>query len=258
MTSAPKITVEHLIKKGLLHPDAANKHRGKHERFNRILRSEGRVATEAQVTGFMTMFGGDLEDAVIGYLCTAAGVEDRDRLQIVSGLEFRFDSEAPNKRSIDLVIGRRDEDAPTTKGAKSWTPVVAVEAKFGAMVNGGHGYCPDDALGYSNQAICYALHTCVDDRLDGTVKYVWLGNPVDAEMLALYGPWGRKGIHRGDFDYQTVKDAFDDQELAKDKWKPATWPALGAAITTALNAQGLAAEAEAIVRFLRAGGPSAN
>jgi hypothetical protein len=252
-----EISIEHLVGKNLLHPDAAHKHRGKHERYGEILRGE-KTATEAQVTTFMTMFGGVLEDAVVAYLCDVAGVEDRDRLQIASGLEFRFDSKAPNKRAIDLVVGRRDPDAPTSKGAKAWTPVVAVEAKFGAAVNGGHGYCPDDEAGYSNQAICYALHTCVDKRLDGNVAYVWLGDPVDAEMLALYGPWSRKGIHHGDFDYPTLKAAFNDQELAKKKWKSATWPGLGEAITTALTAKGFAAEAEAIVRFLRAGGPSAN
>lgn len=252
-----EINIEHLVSEKLLHPDAAHKHRGKHERYNELLRGEG-VATEAQVTTFMTMFGGVLEDAVVDYLCEAAGVEDRDGLQLVSGLEFRFDSKAPNKRAIDLVIGRRDPDAPMTKGAWAWTPVVAVEAKFGAAVNGGHGYCPEDAGGYSNQAICYAVHTCVDKRLNGDVAYVWLGNPVHEELLALYGPWGRKGIHHGDFDYPALKTAFDDQELAKQTWKCATWQGLGSAITAVLTQEGFSAEADAIVRFLRAGGPSAN
>ena len=71
------MTIRHLVKKGLLHPDAAHKHRARHERYGEILRGEGKIASEAQVTTFMTMFGGDLEDAVIGYLCDAAGVEDR-------------------------------------------------------------------------------------------------------------------------------------------------------------------------------------
>lgn len=251
------ISIKHLVGKKLLHPDAAQKHSGKHGRYSAILRGDW-VATEAQVTTFMTMFGGLLEDAVVDYLCEVAGVKERDGLQIASGSEFRFDSDAPNRRAIDLVIGRRDPDAPMSRGAKAWTPVVAVEAKFGAAVNGGHGYCPKDAEGYSNQAICYALHDCVDKRLNGDVAYVWLGNPVDADLLAKYGPWGIKGINDNDFNYPTLLKAFADQEKAKDKWKAATWPGLGSAITTALAAEGFSAEAEAIVRFLRAGGPSAN
>lgn len=120
----------------------------------------------------------------------------------------------------------------------------------GAAVNGGHGYCPDDDSPYSNQAICYSLHTCVDERLDESVEYVWLGNPVDVEVLAQYGPWARKGIHEGDFDYEALKACFVEQEIAKGKWKSATWTDLGEAITTALEAKGLAVEAGAIVRFL--------
>lgn len=48
--------------------------------------------------------------------------------------------------------------------------------------------------------------------------------------------------------------AFPREQAAKNIWKPAPWAALGAAISKEISG----VEAEAIVKFLRSGGPSAN
>lgn len=87
------------------------------------------------------------------------------------------------------------------------------------------------------------------------MKFIWLGNAIANPDL---GPWGRKGINTEDFTWAGLEDAHKLQEIARERWGPLTWATLGTAITEALTTEGFAAEAAAIVRFLRAGGPSAN
>jgi hypothetical protein len=257
------ITIQHLVSQGLLHPDAAHKRRSKHDRFNQILSGQGKNALESQVTTFMTMFSGALEQAVIRFFCSAAGATFSEDLQIIAGGEFRDDSTKATLRTIDLVVVDRNKDGQPGSGGLRWKPVVAVEAKYGAWVNGGNGFCgfttKDDRdehghLPYSNQAICY-LHGCIDGRLDvkNGVRYVWLGEGrTDTEGL---GPWGRKGLHPGDAGkIPGYEAAYKAQGEAIKSWAPVTWVELGKAITEEVGGP----EAEAIVRFLRAGGPSAN
>lgn len=246
------ITIESLIRKGLVHPETAAKHAAKLARFDIILGGEGQ-AVESQSTTFMTMADGPLEKALIGAICDAAGVPDRDGIRLLSGTEFRHDSDATDRRTIDMVCARRINDQ-SARGSLAWQPVVATEAKYGAWVNGGHGYCAKFPEAYSNQVICY-LHGCIDARLDENVKFVWLGNATAYPDL---GPWGRKGIHEGDFEYAGLEEAFGRQLEAKDVWKSMTWPDLGRAIKEALEPLGFSAEADAIVRLLRAHGPSVN
>jgi hypothetical protein len=251
MTSAPKITIQHLIKCGLIHPATAEKHRHRWDRLNDIL--GGTPGTEPDSTTLITMSDGPLEKAMVDAMCDAAGipVEDREGIRLLSGGEFRTDSGVKDRRTIDIVGARRVHDSAVRN---AWHPLFATEAKYGAWVNGGHGYCKANPGMYSNQVICY-LHECIDARLNDEVKFIWLGNAVtDPEMA----PWGRKGIVESDFPWPGLEDAHKQQELARKRWNALTWLALGAAITAALTAEGFAAEAEAIVRFLRAGGPSAN
>jgi len=263
-----EITIEYLVEKELLHSDTVKKHRRKLERFDQLLLGgERNHAIESQVTTFMTMFTGRLEQVVIEYLCAVAGADfDKDyrsQLQLISGGEFRDDSVTKTRRSIDLVVVDRNDDQVPSPGSQHWLPVVAVEAKYGAWVNAGNGYCgftkekdrhEDGYLPYSSQAICYP-HGCIDKRLDSAkgVRFVWLGegNP-DVDNV---GPWGRRGLYSADKNRIPGYDvAFKLQEKAKFIWKPATWAELGAAISKEIGG----AEAEAIVRFLRAGGPTAN
>lgn len=261
------MSIKHLVEKQLLHPDAAHKHRAKHDRYSQILRGEGKIATEAQVTTFMTMFSGRLEQTAISYLCSAAGTDfDKDyraKLQLISGGEFRDDSVTVTRRTIDLVIVDRNDDQAPSPGSQHWLPVVAIEAKYGAWVNAGNGYCgfttekhrhKDGYLPYSNQAICYP-HGCIDHRLDSKedVHFVWLGEgKPDVDDV---GPWGRKGLYPGDAKrIPGFEAAFELQNAAKEIWKPATWTELGAAINKEIGGS----EGAAIIRFLRAYGPSAN
>jgi hypothetical protein len=251
MTSAPKITIQHLIECGLVHPATAEKHRHRWDRLNDVL--GGAPGTEPDSTSLITMSDGPLEKAMVDAMCDAAGipVEDREDIRLLSGAEFRVDSGVKDRRTIDIVGARKVDGSATHK---AWLPVLATEAKYGAWVNGGHGYCKDNPETYSNQVICY-LHGCIDARLDGDVQFIWLGNAVTDPELA---PWGRKGIVEEDFAWAGLEEAHKLQELARDRWNALTWTALGTAITTALTAEGFAAEAEAIVRFLRAAGLSAN
>lgn len=258
-----EITIDHLVNQGLLHPDAAHKHRRRHERFNEILNGRGKRALESQVTTFVTMFSGPLEQAVVSFFCSAAGATFSEDLQIISGGEFRDDSKEATLRTIDLVVVDRNEGGQPGSGGLRWKPVVAVEAKYGAWVNGGNGFCgyttkddrhEDGHLPYSNQAICY-LHGCIDGRLnvEKDVRFVWLGEGRD-DAVGL-GPWGRKGLHPGDAGkIPGYAEAYKAQGEAIKSWTPVTWAELGNAITQQIGGP----EAEAIVRFLRAGGPSAN
>ncbi|ACL42408.1 hypothetical protein Achl_4457 (plasmid) [Pseudarthrobacter chlorophenolicus A6] len=251
MTAASEITVDHLINKGLIHPETAEKHRAKRSRHDEIL--AGMRGTETDSTTLITMSDGPLEKAIVGALCDAAGIPGtaRDGIRLLSGSEFRVDSGAKDRRTIDIIGARRLDEAVTVK---AWHPVFATEAKYDAWVNGGHGYCKAAKESYSNQAICY-LHGCIDARLGEDVKFIWLGN---ATAHPEFGPWGRKGIHEGDFKWAGLEEAFRLQEIAKERWSSLTWAEVGEAITVALAAEGLADEAAAIVRFLRAGGPSSN
>lgn len=250
MTSAPKITIQHLITSGLIHPETAEKHRHNWDRLNAVL--AGAPGTEPDSTTLITMSDGALETAMVDAMCAAAGipVEEREGIRLLSGAEFRIDSGVKDRRTIDIVGAKRLHDA----AVHAWRPLFATEAKYGAAVNGGQGYCKKAPETYSNQVICY-LHKCIDARLDDDVKFIWLGNAVTDPDLA---PWGRKGIVEEDFPWPGLEDAHKLQELARDRWNSLTWAGLGASITTALTTEGFSAEAEAIVRFLRAGGPSAN
>lgn len=263
----PEITIEHLIKKGYLHAAAAQKHSGSWERFDEILAGQNGQAVESQVTTFITMFGGRLEQAAIAYLCAAAELDltpdELAKLQLISGGEFRADAESATLRTIDIMVVGRNDHLPADTGRLHFRPLVGVEGKYGAWVNGGNGFCahpahqtpgPDGRLPYSNQAICYP-HGCIDERLDAEkgVKFVWLseGRP-DPDGV---GPWGRKGLHPGDAGkIHGFEEAFKLQKEAMDIWKPATWAGLAEAVRAEIGGP----EAEAIARFLRAGGPSAN
>lgn len=251
MTAVPIITVEHLINQGLLHAETAEKHRHRWARFDEIL--AGARGTEPDSTTLITMSDGPLEQTMVDAMCDAAGiqVEERKGIRLLSGGEFRIDSKAEDRRTIDIVGARKKDGAATIE---AWHPIFATEAKYDAWVNGGHGYCKAEKETYSNQAICY-LHGCIDGRLDDDVKFIWLGNTIANPDL---GPWGRKAINPEDFAWAGLEAAHKLQEIARERWDAMTWAALGAAITKALTAEGLAAEAAAIVRFLRAGGPSAN
>jgi hypothetical protein len=265
--TTPEITIQHLIGQEYLHPEAAAKHSGQWGRFNEILNGRNGSAVESQVTTFITMFGGPLEQAAIAYLCAAAELEltpeELSRLQLISGGEFRADAEMATRRTIDIVVVDRNDDQPADAGRHHFRPVVGVEGKYGAWVNGGNGFCAhpkaqerheDGHLPYSNQAICYP-HGCIDERLNAGegVAFVWLseGRP-DPDGV---GPWGRKGLHPGDAGkIPGFEEAYDLQKEAMGIWQPATWSGLAEAIRAEIGGP----EAEAIARFLRAGGPSAN
>jgi hypothetical protein len=251
MTSVPAISVEHLIRQGLIHEETAQKHRHKWPRLNEVL--AGAPGTEPDSTTLITMSGGTLEKALVDAMCDAAGIpeDDREGIRLLSGGEFRIDSGVKDRRTIDVIGARKVDEAATSE---AWLPVFATEAKYGAWVNGGHGYCKRAPETYSNQVICY-LHGCIDARLNDDVEFIWLGNAVTDPDLA---PWGRKGIVESDYKWAGLEEAHKLQELARERWNALTWVTLGEAITTALAAEGFAAEAETIVRFLRAGGPSAN
>lgn len=261
MTTTPTdgITIESLIEAGLLHRATCEGQSHRMPGLNLIL--GGKPGRETDSTRLLTLTDGLLETAVIGFFCDIAGipVEDRAGLRVISGFEFRFDSGVKDRRSIDLVIARRSQISTGTRGEQVWTAVIAIEAKYGAAVNDGHAYCkkvPEQPR-YSNQVICYS-HGCIDERLGGAVKFIWLANPVDAELHDKYGPWADKGINERDLKWEVMNAAYPAQQGAMEVWKSASWEGLGQAISGALTDQGFAEEAGAIVRFLRAGGPAAN
>lgn len=197
----PAVPLERLVKLGRLHGGTVAQHPSKHESFNEILGdATGTLfATEPQSTAFLTMFDGPLESAVIKLLCRRANIPYTADLRLLSGRDFRWDSDAKDRRTIDFVVARWVGEGPPQKGSQGWELVIAVEAKYDAAVNGGHGYCKKHPGRYSNQIICY-LHGCVDGRLSRRkgVIFLWLGN---APKIPDAAPWGRKAVHEGDFKW---------------------------------------------------------
>lgn len=242
-----------LTERAVLHAGTVARHQSKIAAFNAILGDPTRTlfATEPQSTTFLIMLDGRPEKAVIEMLCDRAGIIYTDDLRLLSGRDFRWDSAAKDRRTIDFVVARWVGEGPPQKGSQGWDLVIAVEAKYDAAVNGGHGYCKKHPRRYSNQIICY-LHGCVDGRLSRRkgVIFLWLGQAPKSPDAA---PWGRKAIHEGDFKWAGLEKAFRRQERARKHWKGVTWSELGQAITSALESDGLSSEAEAIIRLLRAG-----
>lgn len=258
-TDVKNVTIAGLIEAGLLHRATCEAQSLRYPKLNGIL--AGDRGTEPDSTRFLTWTDGALEKAITDYFCDIAGIppEARDGLRLISGSEFRFDSGARDRRSIDLVAARRTKESTGARRERVWKAVIAIEAKYTAAVNDGLVYCKQDPMNpqYSNQVICYS-HGCIDERLDKDVVFIWLANPVGPEMHAKYGPWADKGINENDLKWEVMNAAYPAQQAAMKVWKSATWAGLGRAISGTLTPKGLAAEADAIVRFLRAGGPSSN
>ncbi|WBM79857.1 hypothetical protein KIV56_17065 [Cryobacterium breve] len=210
------VTIDQLEDLGLLFGPAASLLRA--DRQNDILAGVGQTPREAEVTAFMAASDGALEQALIRSFCQVWGIEPACGLRLISGKAFGKETGQTDHRSIDLVvkIAKDDDGRPISR------PVIAIEAKFAAMVNGKWGYCPQH-LGhtdrrYSNQIICY-VNGCTNSLLDEGVGFVWLGLPSKVPGQPL---WGKKAINPND----GLEDAFVEQTAATQRWRMLTWPSL--------------------------------
>ena len=164
------ITVDSLISHGYLHRESIEATEGvksfARATTDQLLAGEKRPS-EVQVTRLLSCTDGRLETVIIRYLLNIAGVKCvSEGLRLITGSQFNAETGGADHRSIDLVVRRRTSDDETV-------PVLAAEAKYGAWVNGGFGYCPRDPHGYSNQAICY-LHGCISDAHSvNEMAFIW-------------------------------------------------------------------------------------
>ncbi|WP_085367430.1 hypothetical protein [Leifsonia sp. NCR5] len=196
-----------------------------HELEQRLLGLE--PATEPHATRLLSFLSGMAEAAFVRLVCTRAGVGYQPSFRVISGREFRQDTRGVNAREVDLVVV--DTDKPGRE------PIVAIEAKFAASVNGKRKYCsvPEHAS-YSNQIICYP-NGCVHPDLNAPrVRFVWLGLEADSAR-----PMSRfKGaITDRDTDLLTER-ALQDQ--AEALWARATWEEVWEAIAAAVADHALA------------------
>lgn len=238
-TTEHPITIDSLARDGLLNPDDARNLYPLEEDLNKYLAGPTKRARETYLTYLLASSSGPLERAVIDYLCEVAdGIEPEPGMRLISGDEFN----QPGRKTIDLVVAKKVDGR--------WVPLIAVEAKFNAPVNGHRRYCTklEKGSAYSNQAICY-LHGCLHDDLhEKKVKFVWLGKPNTRPDL---GAWGSKGVHAGDIarypDY--FGDGIGPQTDAAERWCFATWDMLEEKIAAAIPGP----NGSAIVKALRAG-----
>lgn len=232
-----EVSVETLIDLELLHKESVGKLR-KHgtlsqDAFESIVR-DGTVPSEPQVTRFLACTGGRLEEAVIRYLLAAAqSHQSVEGLFLLTGTQFGHLTKRRRRRSADLIVVSGDEETGIV-------PVLIVEAKYSADVNGRWGYCPADSSIYSNQAMCYS-HGCLYEA--GGYRLVWLGH---AEHQSVEFPWGNGGLTTWHRDHPSYATAYDAQSAAAADWYRATWEGLAAAIEAEIGGQ----EAAVISRIL--------
>ncbi|MHA7191131.1 hypothetical protein ACX80N_12665 [Arthrobacter sp. MDT2-16] len=242
MTAQPNtpVTIASLIAQGHLHQVSidAGSHRTRYTReaLDALLAGVGKPLEE-QVTYFLSCTDGALERVCIEYLLEAAGVQqDPARLRLISGKQFNAETGAADGRSIDLVVRRKADDG-------SSVPVIGVEAKYGAWVNGALGYCPDRPGEYSNQAICY-LHGCISEMHSTEhMAFLWIGH--EATQTVEF-PWGRKGFTEKDGATERFASVYIEQVAVAGIWHRATWEGLAAAIESKIGGP----EGSAIARFL--------
>jgi hypothetical protein len=228
-------TVAELYKRGILHSAVYDQlsARQVRELEQRLLGVE--PVAEPHATQLVSFLDGMAEGAFVRLVCARAGVEYQPSFRVISGREFRRDTGGENPREVDLVVV--DTDKPSRK------PVIAIEAKFDATVNGSRKYCGDlEHSSYSNQIICYP-HGCIHPDLTAPgVRFVWLGLEVDrARPMA-----GFKGaITDRDIDLLAERVL---QDRAETLWARATWEDVWDAVAAAVTDQALA---DALLRALK-------
>lgn len=216
---------------------------------------------EADVTRFLGVSHGELERAVIAFLCSVAGVEPKRTMQVMTGTKFRsLSRQGPesirDRRMIDLVVTER----PDLEGSAG-TPRIAVEAKFDAEVNGGQRYCsnpshiprsgiPGEAEPgtYASQLVCYPKG-CTHDLLcaGNSVAFIWLGPTAASNVLDVADTYTADVNPRR----WNLNGYIADCAEWAPHWRVATWNDLNAAVREHLADKGepvLLAVARALTR----------
>jgi hypothetical protein len=203
-------------------------------RANRHLAGEAGQWIETDVNNFMSLATGALERALLAVLCGAAGVGYQPTYRLMSGRMFadRVPSGRKGNRAIDLVI------ADTQDGQTTWEPIVAIEIKFQAKVNGHETYCtnnPDHTNIYSNQIICYPKG-CVHRALRAdSVAFLWISPGGHSSVANAYFAIDERDLVK---DPELFRAAFQAQKEASKLWKVTSWAHVIESVTEELAPYG--------------------
>jgi hypothetical protein len=203
-------------------------------RANRHLAGEPGQWVETDVNNFMSLAAGALERALLVVLCSAAGVGYQPTYRLMSGRMFadRVPSGRKGNRAIDLVIADTQDDQTT------WEPIVAIEIKFQAKVNGHETYCtnnPDHTNIYSNQIICYPKG-CVHRALRADrVRFLWISPGEHNSVANAYFAIDERDLTKNP---ELFGAAFKEQEEASKLWHVASWAHVIKSVTEELAPYG--------------------
>lgn len=178
----------------------------------------GRIG-ESDVTALLSAAEGDLETALVEFFLGDLPSSDGGTVRVLSGSQVRKRYRRKGDHRVpDMFVARvADDDAIQ--------PLVLIEAKGRAWVNGGRGYCAKDAETYSNQAICYP-HLCwADESIENDwpqPAFVWLGH---RSYQTGTEPWGDRGVTDADAarDPGTFASPLEEQRKSAARWVARTW-----------------------------------
>jgi len=235
-------------------------------RLDAVLGTPGAHSSERIATDLMTGFGNELEQVLVRKFCEAVEISPLDTYRLISGSQFNRNTRtnrAPGwssgSRSIDFVIvDNAGGTGQLAEDSSGHTPVMAIEAKFDAYVNGKIGYCTIHE-GYSNQVICYPRGCMNSELVAPRVKFLWLGLPLKSDTK---GPmWAARAITEADLQRSTYSDEFKalatiglgEQRASEASWAELGWPTIWNGVLGFLRDRDIAAEvAESVLRALGA------
>ena len=158
-----------------------------------------------------------LADALIRCFLDAVGRPNRSTsgLTLMTGTDFRSKSPGLCRHVPDLLVC--DDE--------TFEPIIVIEGKLHAWVNGGPGYCRAQPNLYNNQATAYVEGCWTRRSLDWS-SFLWLGPDVYLEHA--HGPWGPKALGPEDHVHYANVDAgaWERQEAARLRWRGLSWEAL--------------------------------
>jgi hypothetical protein len=182
-------------------------------RLEAALASGARGVTEPMVTDLLAAAEHLLGDDLIRIFLDAVGRSGRstEGLTLLTGSNFRNVHRGACPHVPDIVVC----EEPLL------TPVVVIECKLHAAVNGGLGYCPQRPDLYINQVMAYPDGCWTSASLDW-VSFLWIGSAAICDDT--HGPWGPRAVRERDHELPNVDDqAWARQQATRTRWRALSW-----------------------------------